>query len=263
MSKLLTNGAGALAIAATLLLVSACANSAATPNPPAATTTGAQVAPPPAASPTSASKPEPGHTCPPTTAQIPAGAHQATTADVDYDGRPDTLWLADVNGARILGVRTASGATFSTTFTSPAPQATSALGQKMTGTDAPSIILLDTGRSAKLYTVADCAIVPTTNPQHAQYTFDLGFNGYGTGVECLSDNASYTLAGLLAEPNATGSGDAVYRTKVTLSDYGRHASNGTRQTLASNVDSQSTLAKHATSVTCGTNNAAVTEPRSG
>ena len=263
MRKLLTNGAGALAVAAALLLISACTNSAANPNPPAATTAGTAAAPPAAATPTSASEPEPGHTCPPTTAQIPAGAHQATTADVDYDGRPDTLWLADVNGARTLGVRTASGATFSTTFTSSAPQAASALGQKLTGADAPSIVLLDTGRSVKLYTVADCAIVPTTNPQHAQYTFDLGFTGYGTGVECPSDNAGYTLAGLFAKPTATGGGDVVYRTPVTLSDYGRHASNGTRQTLASNVDPQSTLAKHASSVTCGTNNTAVTEPQAG
>jgi hypothetical protein len=262
MRKLLTNGVGALTVAAVVLLVSACTNAGSAPNPPAATATATVAAAAPTAA-ASTTQPEPGHTCPPTTAQIPASAHEAPTADVDYDGRPDTLWLADLNGTRTLGIRTASGATFSTTFTSSAPQAASALGQKMAGADAPSIVLLDTGRSVKLYTVADCAIVPTTNAQHAQYTFDLGFTGHGTGVECSSDSGGYTLAGLLAKPTTTGGGDAVFRTPITLSDYGRHASNGTRQTLAGNVDPQSTLAKHATSVTCGTNNAAVTEPQAG
>ena len=266
MRKLLTSGAGTLGIAA-ILLLSAC-TSASTPSSaaPSSTTTATTVAgaaPTAVASTSGASQPEPGHTCPATSAQIPAGAHQQQTADVDYDGAPDTLWLADVNGTRTLGIRTASGATFSTTFTSAAPQAALAFGQKMADENAPSIILLDTGRSVQLYTVADCAIVPTKNAQGAQYKFDLGFAGTGTGVECTSDGGGYTLAGLLAQPSTAGGTETVYRTPIKLSNYGRRASNGTRQTLSSRVDSQSALAKRATSVSCGANNTAVTEPQAG
>lgn len=265
MRNLLTSAAGALGIAAVLLL-GACTSSGTEASAAGSPTSASSVtasAPTTVASTNSASQPEPGHTCPATSAQIPAGAHQQQTADVDYDGAADTLWLADVNGVRTVGIRTASGATFSTTFTSSAPQAASALAQKMADENTPSIILLDTGRSVKLYTIADCAIVPTKNAQSAQYTFDLGFTGTGTGVECTSDGAGYTLDGLLAKPSSTGASVTVYRTPVTLSNYGRRARNGTRQTLASRVDSQSTVAKHATSVSCGTDNTAVTEPQAG
>jgi hypothetical protein len=242
MRKMLTGGAGALGFA---LLLSGCGG---TSEAPASAPAGTAAAPASA----DATAPEPGHTCPATSAQVPSGAHQAATADVDYDGKPDTLWLASVEGKRTLGIRTASGAVFSTTFTSASQQRASALGQKMGDPDASSIVLLHTGQSVKVYTVADCAIVPTTDSQHAQYAFDSAF----TGVECAQEESGYQLAGLQASP--AGGGDTVYRTPVTLSDYGRHASNGARKTVATDADDD--LVKEATSFTCGAGNTAVTEP---
>src|SRR4051812_18089098 len=61
---------------------------------------------------TAAVNPAPG--CPVGGPTIPAGAGTARTTDLDGDGRADTIWLADLNGRRTLGVRTASGAGFTT-----------------------------------------------------------------------------------------------------------------------------------------------------
>ena len=209
-----------------------------------------------------AGQPQPvGNGCPPNSGKIPAGARQVTTADLDLDGAADTLWLADVGSKRTIGVRTATGATFSTTFQSAAPQGARAIGQKLESA-GPSIVLLNTGRSVLLYDVADCAIVPVKNPQGAQYTFDLGFTGYGTGVDCVRTGAGYTLAGLLATPeNSANVAYTISRTKIVLSDFGRHAANGEKSIVATHVTNTSAAFQQAHSVSCGTPSSVVTEPQ--
>jgi hypothetical protein len=146
---------------------------------------------PPAAAPA-------GNGCPANNAIIPTGTGTAITGDVDLDGQPDVIWLT-TTPARAQGMTTATGATFSTTFTNATPQAASALGQKLQPA-GPAIVLLNTGRSVELHTVVDCQLVPTRNQQGQQYTFDLGFTGYGTGVECIagSDEEDLSLVGLNA-----------------------------------------------------------------
>lgn len=196
-----------------------------------------------------------GNGCPANSTKRPAGAKTGRTADLDLDGEEDTLWIADVDQKRVLGVTTASGATFSTTFRSAAPQAASAVGQKMASA-GPAIILLNGGRSVLLYDVINCSIVPTSNPQGQQYTFDLGFTGYGTGVECVRNGSGYQLAGLLAKQE--GSGYTVTRTAITLSEFGRRARNGATSTLTRGAGQDSPVVEQARTVTCGSG-AQVTE----
>jgi len=192
--------------------------------------------------------PAPG--CPAGGTTIPPGAGTARTADLDGDGRADTIWLADLNGERTLGVRTASGAGFTTTFQSAAPQAASAVAG-LVQRDIP-VILLDTGRAAPVYTVADCAIVPTRNVQGNQYTFDKGFTGYGTGAGCVQiEGTRRYLVGYLAETE-DGQSFTVTRTRIDLSDNGREARNGTTTTLGTHLSANSATVRAAQQIRCGT-----------
>ena len=201
-----------------------------------------------------------GTGCAPNSASIPAGAGTAVTGDVDLDGAPDTVWLSDTPD-RTLGITTASGATFSTTFTSAAPQGASALGQRLQPA-GPAIVLLDTGRSVALYAVVDCALVPTRNAQGEQYTFDLGFTGYGTGVGCVAggDEEDLQLAGLDAEDTGNGT-FRVTRTVVDLSDSGRRASNGESTVVAEGVGADDPRVEDARTVGCGNQSKGADEPQ--
>ena len=190
---------------------------------------------------------------------IPKGAGRASSPDLDHDGKRDTVWLSDSGTTRRLGVKTASGATFSTTFTSASPQAASAIGQRLG--DGSEIILLNTGRSVQLYAVVNCQIVVSKNAQGKQYSFDLGFTGFGTGVRCVNVGRGLQVAGMLAEPDAD-SKFTVYRTRVALSDQGRQARNTARQTLATKAAADSGVVKSAQTVTCGSGNPGADEPES-
>jgi hypothetical protein len=188
---------------------------------------------------------------------VPDGAHTGATADLDGDGRPDTLWLSGGTPRR-LGVETASGAVFSTEFTSAAPQAASALGARLG--DGTAVVLLDTGRAVPLYAVIDCALVPTANVQGQQYTFDLGFTGYGTGVGCAELRRGLQLVGLKAESTDSGTTFTVIRTPIELDDHGASARNGQDEVVAEGVSADDPAVTTAQSVTCGMATAQVTEP---
>ncbi len=192
-----------------------------------------------------------GHGCPAGGASIPAGAGTATTADLDGDGRADTVWLADKGDRRVLGVRTATGAGFSTTFSSAAPQSATAVAGRLG--DGSAVILLDLSRETKLYAVVNCTIVASRNAQGDQYTFDQGFTGYGTGAGCPSLGSSGRhLVGYLAKPNSDGSRFRVVRTTISLSANGARAKNSTTTVLGRSLPSSSAVVKLAQSVTCGT-----------
>jgi hypothetical protein len=188
---------------------------------------------------------------------IPKGAGTASSPDLDHDGKRDTVWLADSGTTRRLGVRTASGATFSTTYTSAAPQAAAAIGQRLG--DGSEIILLNTGRSVQLYAVIDCRIVVSHNAQGKQYSFDLGFTGFGTGVRCVDSGRGLQVAGMLAEPDPNST-FTVYQTRIALSGQGRQARNIARQTLAKKAAATSSLVKSAQTVSCGAGNPGANEP---
>ncbi|WP_194904036.1 hypothetical protein [Quadrisphaera sp. INWT6] len=217
--------------------------------------------------------------CAPTGQEVPSGAATAATADLDHDGRADELWLADSttgSGAleRRLGVRTASGAVFSTTYTSASPQGTTAVGQALDG--STSIVLLSDGRQVPLYAVVTgsgqgaCQLVASANAQGQQYAFDLGFTGYGSGVACVptsqggSDLALYGL--LVVGGDAEGDLPGIQRTRIDLSDGGRQARNGPTDSPAElqGINPEGAQVAAARQVSCGDQgpDTAVVEPAS-
>ena len=213
----------------------------------------------PTAGPTSAPPPQPsssGSGCP-AGGQVPDGAATAPTVDLDGDDEDDALWLAGGQD-RTLGVETASGAVLSIPFSSGAPFAATAMGQGLA--DGSAIVLLDTGRSVTLYAVVDCELVATTNVQGEQYTFDLGFTGYGTGLACADVGAGLQLVGLNAEPQESGATFRVTRTPIELVEGGRSAHNGTTQVVADDVPADDPAVIDARTVTCAGAPPPVTEP---
>jgi hypothetical protein len=187
--------------------------------------------------------------CPSVGRAVPSGAQTKQTIDVDGDGRPDTEWIAtsaDASGGIPFGIRTASGGVFSATINSASPVARSVMFADVTG-HGEIIALASDGRAVALYSVSDCQLIPEKNLQGQQYTFDLSFTGFGTGVGCVDANGDGTpdLVGLkfVAEPQGQGT---IQRTIVTLK--GPNARNGATDTVpASNAN----LAEEAQSVTCG------------
>lgn len=176
---------------------------------------------------------------------VPEGATSKPTLDVDGDGRPDTLWIDDetaAGGGVVFGVQTASGGTLFTDFNSASgSNARSVLVADVTG-QGELVALADDGRSVRLYGLSDCSLVPEQNAQGEQYTFDLGFTGFGTGVGCADVDGDGTrdLVGLLAD------GTSVTSTVVDLD--GPRATNGTSSTIADATAQQQDLAHQ---VTCG------------
>lgn len=193
-----------------------------------------------------------GAGCPATAAGTPAGAATAPAIDVDGDGRDDTAWLSGVagDGERTFGITTASGATFSTPFSSASPIAATALAFEPDG-ELPAYALISDGRIGSLWLVADCAISQVTNPQGEQYTFDLGgFTGFGTGVGCIDANGDGTrdLVGLLAE-STDPSTTHITRTIIELD--GARASNGPSDELTARSPQDDAEIESARSVSCG------------
>lgn len=258
-TKRTTTIIGAAIMAAALL--GACSDGSTAEPPPESTTTPSQTPPDDAGTtePTESDDTDPssGAGCAATDDSVPPEAQIGPTADLDGDGEADELWLADVDGTRMLGVQTASGAVFSTDFSSAAPQSASALGQVLG--DGSAIVLLDTGREVPLYAVIDCALVPTQNDQGEQYTFDKGFTGYGTGVGCEEvDGGGLGLLGYLAEVD--GDSATVTTTAIELSEGGATAANG-EATEESGLSADDPVVEAASSVTCG-DSASVQEPQS-
>ncbi len=158
--------------------------------------------------------------CPANDATIPSKASISKTADLDGDGRADTLFLAQ--DKETLGVRTASGATISTKFQVNEASDVGADGF-VTG-DGSAVILLGGSRTVYLFAMKNCHIVETHNAQGVQYTFDNGFRVPGTGVGCYTTGRGLTLAGLKAVP--TSGGYTVQRTAIVLQHGGLSAANG-------------------------------------
>ncbi|MCE0538569.1 hypothetical protein LWF15_24015 [Kineosporia rhizophila] len=192
---------------------------------------------------------------------IPADAGVGLAGDLDGDGQDDQVWLGLKGDKRLLGVRTASGASFATSFTADQVEnaQASAVGNRLG--DGTAIILLATAYSAALYAVIDCKIVPSINLQGNQYTFDLGMNGRGTGVACPAKGKKRYLAGFNAKQDDADSSDRVIRTRIDLSEKGARADNG-KETDLGNVGYDSPVTMLAYGVTCGDAEAALEPERS-
>lgn len=182
----------------------------------------------------------------------PADSEPVEVGDLDGDGARDQLWIARDGDKRVLGVHTASGATFSTKFSggSTASSASSASAVANRLGDDSAIVLLNTGRSAALYAVVDCRIVPTENVAGAQYEFDLGFGSYGTGVACPMAKGELFLAGYKTEDIGRDGYKKIVRTKIDLSENGTVAANGTVADLGEHAEDTPSY-QIAESVSCG------------
>lgn len=276
------------ALSASALLLSGCggggtgtgvASTAAAPSTATPAASATSTSPAGGATGTASSTAAAGEGCAPTGQEVPAGASTAATADLDHDGRADELWLADAttgSGAleRRLGVRTASGAVFSTAYTSASPQGTTAIGQALDG--STSIVLLSDGRQVPLYAVVTgsgagaCQLVASADAQGQPYAFDLGFTGYGSGVACVptaqggTDLALYGL--LVVGGDAEGDLPGIQRTRIDLSEGGRQARNGPTDAPAElqGINPEGAQVAAARRVSCGDQgpDTAVTEPAS-
>ncbi|WP_154794945.1 hypothetical protein [Occultella kanbiaonis] len=189
--------------------------------------------------------------------EIPPDATPVPTVDLDGDGQDDELWLSDADG-RTLGVTTAAGGVFATTFEAGAPQAATAIAGRLG--DGSAIVLLNTGRSVSLYAIQDCALVPTQNDEGEQYTFDLGFTGYGTGVGCVDLGDGLALVGLNAVSDDDGATFEVTRTEILLEAMGASASNGESEVVAEGATADDPAVTSAQSVSCGEPQVEAVEP---
>lgn len=199
--------------------------------------------------PTASAEPTPavGAGCAATDGGIPDGAASTEIVDVDGDGRADTAWIT--GGAdRTFGVTTASGATFSAPIESASPIPASAV-VNVVGADATPIALVDLGRQAQLFSLADCAVTQTTDQGGQPYVFDRGFGDQGTGVGCTAVDGVLQLAGLLATEE--GDGWTVTRTLVDLTDAGKVATNGTVEVVAQGAAATDAVVTTAQEVSCG------------
>lgn len=191
--------------------------------------------------------------CTPDGTGVPSAAVSNQTIDVDGDGRPDTEWIqTDPDGQVLLGITTASGATFGAQFSSGSPIAKSMLVADDTGS-GEVVALASDGRQANLFVVDGCHLTPATNSQGSQYTFDLGFGDHGTGVGCsqVAGTSGRELVGLKVSTDASGAATTVDRTAVQID--GTRATNGPSDSIdvrgRSTSDAAITTAR---AVTCGT-----------
>ncbi|MFD0481778.1 hypothetical protein ACFQ46_04150 [Kineococcus sp. GCM10028916] len=247
---------------AALALLAACSTgggAATTPTTPSSSSSTA-AASPTATAPTSTAptpmtmtpmSPEtPVDAAPAASSGVPAGAGAATTVDLDGDGAPDTLWLAQVDGKRELGVVTTSHGATSVEFTSAAPQSATASAAVL-ASGAP-VVFLDTGRSVQLfdYRVEGPALVPVNGVAGGQYSFSLGFTDYGTGLTCEQQADGLHLFGENAT-SGTGGTWTVERTEVTVSAEHSIAENGAKTTVATGLAQDDPRVQAAHGTTCG------------
>jgi hypothetical protein len=205
----------------------------------------------PAAAPSGSATPPVSSTRGAGTGVAGAGCAVEGTVDVDGDGRADSVWLQrNADGSQLVGITTASGATFGALYRSGSPIDRKVLVADVNGAGTIAVIVSD-GRRASLFTVADCSLVPVHNPQGTQYTFDLGFGDAGTGIGCsgVTGRPGVGLVGLKLNRDAAGKPTAVVRTAIVVD--GASASNGVSDTIDVSGDPTGPAVTTATEITCG------------
>ncbi len=180
---------------------------------------------------------------------VPAGAAATQIPDVDGDGRPDRAYFAPSagNGTRQLVVITAAGGRASATVSSASPSAASALVVEP-GSPAAPLVLLSDNREVFLFAYVNCTLAVVHNRQGAQYTFDLGFRGTGTGVGCIPDGARTDLVGLnIVSQDAT----TVHWSRTVIDVSGTSARNGASTTGTFTQPQDAAAISLLSTVSCG------------
>jgi hypothetical protein len=179
-------------------------------------------------------------------------------ADLDGDGRPDTLWVGqfqDGDGRvnRVVGITTASGANSDVQISSASPIPLTALAIDAQDDGGNQIIVSD-GRSARLYTFAECRLQAVLNARDgAPFVFDLqNLRGHGTGVGCSDlgpPSVGRHLVGLQALESPPNTGQwTVRRTVIDL--HGTLATVGQSDTVTA-TSAQDPAVTSAKTISCG------------
>ena len=185
----------------------------------------------------------------------PPAAHvsERKIGDLDWDGRPDTLWVGQVrdgNGQidRVVGVTTASGDNSQVQVSSASPIPLSALAIDAQQDGQHQIIVSD-GRSARLYVFANCRLQAAADNQGAPFQFDLqNLRDNGTGVGCSELGPPSTRRHLVGL-QATNDGQwTVRRTEIDLN--GTLATIGGSDTVAAS-SAQDPAVTSAETISCG------------
>jgi hypothetical protein len=172
-------------------------------------------------------------------------------ADLDGDGRPDTLWVGqfqDGDGRinRVVGITTASGANSDAQISSASPMPLTALAIDAQNDGGNQIIVSD-GRSARLYTFTECRLQAVVDSAGAQFVFDLqNLRDHGTGVGCSDLGDGRRLVGLQALPD--GGQWTVRRTVIDL--HGTLATIGQSDTVTA-TSAQGPAVTSAQTISCG------------
>jgi hypothetical protein len=191
--------------------------------------------------------------CTPTGAPPPADVVTRKVSDLDWDGRPDTLWVGqsrdgDGHTDRVVGVTTASGdnAQVQVMSASPIPLAALAIDAQQ---DGQHQIIVSDGRSAQLYVFANCRIQTVADNQGAPFLFDLqNLRDHGTGIGCSDlgpPSAGRHLVGLQALNDGQWT---VRRTEIDLN--GTLATIGQSDTVAA-ASAQDPAVTSAQTISCG------------
>jgi hypothetical protein len=189
--------------------------------------------------------------CPAGGAPPPPHAVQQQVDDLDGDGLPDALWVAqarEADGAthRFVGVSTASGANSDVQITTPSPIPLRALAIGARNDGDHQVIVSD-GRGAYLYAFADCRIQAIVDTHGAPFVFDMrNLRDNGTGVGCADLGGGPQLVALqaLLQNNQW----TIRRTAIDLN--GTVASIGRSDTVTAG-SAQDPAVMAAQTITCG------------
>jgi hypothetical protein len=195
--------------------------------------------------------------CAPGGAPPPADVGMRQVGDLDGDGLPDTLWVGQFRGAdartvRVVGVSTASGANSDQEVSSASPIPLAALAVDAQNDGGNQIIVSD-GRSARLYTFADCRVQTVLDKQGSQgrpFLFDLqNLRDNGTGVGCSDLGPPAMGRHLVALQASQNDGQwTVRRTEVDLN--GIRATTGKSDTVSA-TSAQDPVVTSAETISCG------------
>jgi hypothetical protein len=195
--------------------------------------------------------------CTPGGTPPPAGAAQRQVTDLDGDGEPDTLWVGQFRDGdghinRVVGITTASGANSDVQISSASPMPLTALAIDAQNDGGNQIIVSD-GRSARLYTFAECRLQAVVDSASAPFVFDLqNLRDHGTGVGCSDlgpPSVGRHLVGLQALENPPGTGQwTVRRTAIEL--HGTLATIGQSDTVTA-TSAQDPAVTSAETISCG------------
>jgi hypothetical protein len=180
---------------------------------------------------------------------VPSGAATGPLADLDGDGNAETLWLSvpTAQGERRMGVAFSGGGGSDLRVDSASPVGFVAFAEDVDSSPAIQILVSD-NRQAQLFTIGDCTLQPVRNQSGDQYSFDLGFGDFGTGVGCLP-SGDQRLVGLNV---VSDDGTTVNWTRTVVEVNGNQARNGaqTTGTFTRPGDAQGIDSLH--TISCGT-----------